>query len=65
MNVPTGRRRKYHDDVTVIVIILGTNQRTPKASICILVFKNAIFHLAVMYVWWFLPDRCNPQTDSF
>lgn len=32
MNVPAGRRRKYHDDVTVIVIILGTNQRTSKAS---------------------------------
>ncbi|XP_028751603.1 probable protein phosphatase 2C 40 [Neltuma alba] len=35
MNVPAGRRRKYHDDVTVIVIILGTNQRTLKASTCI------------------------------
>jgi hypothetical protein len=35
MNVPAGRRRKYHDDVTVIVIILGTNQRTTKASTCI------------------------------
>ncbi|CAK7333171.1 unnamed protein product [Dovyalis caffra] len=32
MNVPAGRRRKYHDDVTVIVIILGTNTRTSKAS---------------------------------
>ncbi|XP_016648046.1 PREDICTED: probable protein phosphatase 2C 40 isoform X2 [Prunus mume] len=32
MNIPAGRRRKYHDDVTVIVIILGTNQRTTKAS---------------------------------
>ncbi|KAJ7955087.1 Phosphatase 2C family protein [Quillaja saponaria] len=32
MNIPAGRRRKYHDDVTVIVIILGTNQRTSKAS---------------------------------
>jgi hypothetical protein len=32
MNVSAGRRRKYHDDVTVIVIILGTNQRTTKAS---------------------------------
>ncbi|KAK7329431.1 hypothetical protein VNO77_23600 [Canavalia gladiata] len=35
MNVPDGRRRKYHDDVTVIVIILGMNQRTSKASTCI------------------------------
>ncbi|XP_020221633.1 probable protein phosphatase 2C 40 isoform X2 [Cajanus cajan] len=35
MNVPDGRRRKYHDDVTVIVIILGMHQRTSKASICI------------------------------
>ncbi|RYR13193.1 hypothetical protein Ahy_B04g070305 isoform B [Arachis hypogaea] len=35
MNVPAGRRRKYHDDVTVIVIILGMNQRTSKASTCI------------------------------
>ncbi|GLU08373.1 hypothetical protein SLE2022_252910 [Rubroshorea leprosula] len=34
MNIPAGRRRKYHDDVTVIVIILGTNQRTSKASTC-------------------------------
>uniref|UniRef100_A0A7N0TKR9 PPM-type phosphatase domain-containing protein n=2 Tax=Kalanchoe fedtschenkoi TaxID=63787 RepID=A0A7N0TKR9_KALFE len=32
MGVPDGARRKYHDDVTVIVIILGTNQRTSKAS---------------------------------
>lgn len=35
MSIPAGRRRKYHDDVTVIVIILGMNQRTSKASICI------------------------------
>ncbi|XP_071730446.1 probable protein phosphatase 2C 40 [Rutidosis leptorrhynchoides] len=35
MSVPAGRRRKYHDDVTVIVIILGTNKRTSKASTCI------------------------------
>ncbi|CAJ2653903.1 unnamed protein product [Trifolium pratense] len=35
MNVPAGRRRKYHDDVTVMVIRLGTNQRTSKASTCI------------------------------
>lgn len=35
MSVPAGRRRKYHDDVTVIVIILGTNKRTLKASTCI------------------------------
>jgi pyruvate dehydrogenase phosphatase len=32
MNIPAGRRRKYHDDVTLIVIILGANQRTSKAS---------------------------------
>ncbi|KAF2313897.1 hypothetical protein GH714_018642 [Hevea brasiliensis] len=32
MNIPAGRRRKYHDDVTVIVIVLGTNHRTSKAS---------------------------------
>ncbi|KAL9683017.1 hypothetical protein QQ045_014829 [Rhodiola kirilowii] len=32
MGVPGGPRRKYHDDVTVIVIILGMNQRTSKAS---------------------------------
>ncbi|KAK4796373.1 hypothetical protein SAY86_028699 [Trapa natans] len=31
-SVPAGRRRKYHDDVTVMVIILGTNQRAVKAS---------------------------------
>jgi len=35
VNIPAGRRRKYHDDVTVIVIILGMNQRTSKASTCI------------------------------
>ncbi|XP_022741176.1 probable protein phosphatase 2C 40 [Durio zibethinus] len=35
MNIPAGRRRKYHDDVTVIVIILGTNHRTSKASTCV------------------------------
>ncbi|XP_019437809.1 PREDICTED: probable protein phosphatase 2C 40 isoform X1 [Lupinus angustifolius] len=35
MNVPAGRRRKYHDDVTVIVIMLGMTQRTSKASTCI------------------------------
>ncbi|RDX70283.1 putative protein phosphatase 2C 40 [Mucuna pruriens] len=35
MNIPAGRRRKYHDDVTVIVIMLGINQRTSKASTCI------------------------------
>lgn len=32
LRVPAGRRRKYHDDVTVIVIILGNKQRTSKAS---------------------------------
>ncbi|CAN6551384.1 unnamed protein product [Malus baccata var. baccata] len=35
MNIPAGRRRKYHDDVTVMVIILGTNQRTTKATTCV------------------------------
>lgn len=35
MKIPPGRRRKYHDDVTVIVVILGTNQRTSKASTCV------------------------------
>ncbi|XP_050373481.1 probable protein phosphatase 2C 40 [Argentina anserina] len=35
MNIPAGRRRKYHDDVTVIVVMLGTNQRTTKASTCV------------------------------
>ncbi|PIN08157.1 Protein phosphatase 2C/pyruvate dehydrogenase (lipoamide) phosphatase [Handroanthus impetiginosus] len=33
MSIPAGRRRKYHDDVTVIVIVLGTNNRTSKASL--------------------------------
>ncbi|KAF8009064.1 hypothetical protein BT93_J0144 [Corymbia citriodora subsp. variegata] len=32
LNIPVGRRRKYHDDVTVIVIILGNKQRTSTAS---------------------------------
>ncbi|XAR57090.1 Phosphoprotein phosphatase [Bertholletia excelsa] len=35
MSIPAGRRRKYHDDVTVIVIILGSNKRTSKASTCL------------------------------
>ncbi|KAG9447366.1 hypothetical protein H6P81_013494 [Aristolochia fimbriata] len=32
MRVPVGRRRKYHDDVTVIVIMLGNKQRMSTAS---------------------------------
>ncbi|KAH0880630.1 hypothetical protein HID58_068024, partial [Brassica napus] len=32
LNVPAGRKRRYHDDVTVMVITLGTDQRTSKAS---------------------------------
>lgn len=32
MRIPVGRRRKYHDDVTIIVIILGNKQRTSTAS---------------------------------
>ncbi|ONK78648.1 uncharacterized protein A4U43_C02F21000 [Asparagus officinalis] len=32
MRVPAGRRREYHDDVTVIVILLGSNHRTATAS---------------------------------
>lgn len=32
MTVPAGRKRKYHDDVTVIVILLGSNHRTTTAS---------------------------------
>ncbi|KAK4425851.1 putative protein phosphatase 2C 40 [Sesamum alatum] len=35
MSIPAGRRRKYHDDVTVIVIVLGTNKRASKASMCL------------------------------
>lgn len=35
MRIPAGRRRRYHDDVTVIVIILGMNKRTLKASTCL------------------------------
>ncbi|KAK1591544.1 hypothetical protein Q3G72_009318 [Acer saccharum] len=35
MNVPAGRRRKYHYDVIVVVVILGSNQRTTKASTCV------------------------------
>ncbi|BBM97973.1 pyruvate dehydrogenase phosphatase [Marchantia polymorpha subsp. ruderalis] len=30
--IPIGRRRKYHDDVTVIIIVLGTEFRTSSAS---------------------------------
>lgn len=32
LNIPAGRKRKYHDDVTVIVILLGSNHRTSTAS---------------------------------
>ncbi|CBI29294.3 unnamed protein product, partial [Vitis vinifera] len=32
MMIPAGRRRKYHDDVTVIVIMLGNKQWTSTAS---------------------------------
>lgn len=32
MSIPPGRRRKYHDDVTVIIVILGPHKRTTKAS---------------------------------
>lgn len=32
LNVPAGRKRKYHDDVTVIVILLGSDHRTSTAS---------------------------------
>ncbi|KAK1278370.1 putative protein phosphatase 2C 40 [Acorus gramineus] len=32
MGVPAGSRRKYHDDVTVIVILLGSQQRMSTAS---------------------------------
>ncbi|CAH9102018.1 unnamed protein product [Cuscuta europaea] len=32
MSIPDGMRRKYHDDVTVIVIILGMEQLISKAS---------------------------------
>lgn len=32
MSIPAGRRRKYHDDVTVIVILLGSDHRTSTAS---------------------------------
>ncbi|KAL3505741.1 hypothetical protein ACH5RR_031123 [Cinchona calisaya] len=35
MSVPAGRRRKYHDDITVIVVMLGMNKRTLKASTCL------------------------------
>lgn len=32
MGIPAGVRRRYHDDVSVVVIILGNNQRMSKAS---------------------------------
>ncbi|XP_058083345.1 probable protein phosphatase 2C 40 [Magnolia sinica] len=35
MRIPAGCRRKYHDDVTVIVILLGSDQRMLKASTCL------------------------------
>lgn len=31
-NIPIGRRRKYHDDVTVMVVTLGPEHRTSQAS---------------------------------
>ncbi|XP_047318326.1 probable protein phosphatase 2C 40 [Impatiens glandulifera] len=35
LSIPAGYRRNYHDDVTVIVIILGQHKRTTKASTCL------------------------------
>ncbi|XP_047335226.1 probable protein phosphatase 2C 40 [Impatiens glandulifera] len=35
LSIPAGCRRKYHDDVTVIVIVLGQQKRTSKASTCL------------------------------
>eukprot|EP00252_Welwitschia_mirabilis_P012815 TRINITY_DN2834_c1_g1_i1.p1 TRINITY_DN2834_c1_g1~~TRINITY_DN2834_c1_g1_i1.p1 ORF type:complete len:240 (-),score=50.27 TRINITY_DN2834_c1_g1_i1:445-1164(-) len=35
INIPVGRRRKYHDDVTVIVILLGQNNSTSTASLAL------------------------------
>jgi len=32
ISIPVGRRRKYHDDVTVIIILLGKNHCTSTAS---------------------------------
>ncbi|KAJ4824548.1 hypothetical protein Tsubulata_027482 [Turnera subulata] len=32
MRIPAGRRRKYHDDVTIVVVMLGNKQRTSTAS---------------------------------
>ncbi|RRT73958.1 hypothetical protein B296_00032869 [Ensete ventricosum] len=32
LNIPAGMRRKYHDDVTVMVILLGSDSRTSTAS---------------------------------
>ncbi|CAL9180082.1 unnamed protein product [Musa hybrid cultivar] len=32
LSIPAGMRRKYHDDVTVMVILLGTDSRTSTAS---------------------------------
>ncbi|CAI7747160.1 unnamed protein product [Closterium sp. NIES-53] len=31
-NIPSGRRRKYHDDVTVVITLLGPAARTSSAS---------------------------------
>eukprot|EP00252_Welwitschia_mirabilis_P005244 TRINITY_DN1573_c0_g1_i8.p1 TRINITY_DN1573_c0_g1~~TRINITY_DN1573_c0_g1_i8.p1 ORF type:complete len:540 (+),score=136.96 TRINITY_DN1573_c0_g1_i8:690-2309(+) len=33
VSIPVGRRRKYHDDVTVIVIMLGKSHSTSTASV--------------------------------
>ncbi|KAK4433920.1 putative protein phosphatase 2C 40 [Sesamum alatum] len=40
MSIPAGRRRKYHDDVTAIVIVLGNNNRTSKASTCLSTYES-------------------------
>ncbi|XP_030536720.1 probable protein phosphatase 2C 40 [Rhodamnia argentea] len=45
LNIPAGRRRKYHDDVTVIVITLGNKQRTSTASTSLEQPSHSLFTL--------------------
>lgn len=52
--IPIGRRRKFHDDVTIIVIDLGSDYHTAKASTFswqdfIFIFKNIIFFLVHLH----------------
>ncbi|XP_042439894.1 probable protein phosphatase 2C 40 [Zingiber officinale] len=35
LNIPAGIRRKYHDDVSVVIVLLGAHNQTSTASTCL------------------------------